>query len=484
MNKDKLILLTGKPYSSKKSIFSHLTRTYYYNKKSEILIGKYKDYIIFNMPDIYSITSSNKDETIFRDILMFDDIYRILFVSNINKLESDLYLLLQILEFNKNIILCIDIYNNESLIDTKSLESILGIPIIIFNSKDYKSIKKLISNIDINITSDFELKYSDALECHIEHISNLLNIDNIYKRNVSIKLLEGDKSIVKSFKDKLNINILTTEINDYLRNIIFREVIKEISLSINKECKKIKEKVVVEKQKELVYKSYSILNAFLLSLLIIFIFLISKTTSLLINNNFNIFFSYIYFLLSSFIVSYIFNFIYNYLFNKGLIHRLYFSINSVFKKSKILPFIFGLGYIYDLKYIEDIKEKKILSITKYLMPNYFIVLILTILFDNILFVFSILTLYFFLFSMVNKILSYVLYKNTIFYTTYEMPPLKSVDYYLFLKESFFQTEFLFLKIFKYTFIPFILIVIFLNTYISGYNIMYYVIELIKTIFKT
>ena len=139
MNKN--ILLCGNPNVGKSSIFNMLTHSHEHTGNwtgktvklaSKKIIGT--SYTLIDLPGIYSLSSLSEEEVVAKNSLMFDDYEKIIYVVDASNLEKNLNLLLQILQINKNVILCINMIdeldNKKIDLDTEKLSKILNIKVV------------------------------------------------------------------------------------------------------------------------------------------------------------------------------------------------------------------------------------------------------------------------------------------------------------------------------------------------------------------
>lgn len=254
MNNEKTILLCGNPNVGKTSIFNNLTlkkeHVGNWTGKTVSLANGYlknnKNIKIIDLPGTYSLLGNSDEEIIARDAILFTKSYKNIIVINPCFLERNLPLVLQILEISPTSLLCLnfkdELDKNNITLDIELLSNILGTDIVLISSREEDSLKELTDKIIKENKNNFNIYYEE-LEEYIEDLSNLLpDIPN--KRFISLKLLEGDKSIVESIYNNQNINVLTEDVNDYLRNINFDDVKDKVSKKINELSKEITEKVI------------------------------------------------------------------------------------------------------------------------------------------------------------------------------------------------------------------------------------------------
>ncbi|CUS82194.1 small GTP-binding protein domain-containing protein, partial [Candidatus Kryptonium thompsonii] len=100
----KKLVLVGNPNVGKSIFFNYLTGLYvevsnYPGTTVEILKGRYKNFIVYDTPGIYGLSSFNDEERIAKNIIMDADV--ILNVVDAVNLERDLFLTLQLIDSGK-----------------------------------------------------------------------------------------------------------------------------------------------------------------------------------------------------------------------------------------------------------------------------------------------------------------------------------------------------------------------------------------------
>ena len=247
MNKN--ILLCGNPNVGKSSIFNMLTHSHEHTGNwtgktvklaSKKIIGT--SYTLIDLPGIYSLSSLSEEEVVAKNSLMFDDYEKIIYVVDASNLEKNLNLLLQILQINKNVILCINMIdeldNKKIDLDTEKLSKILNIKVVKCSTYKNIGINKLIEALDQNYYCKFNYSFSEDIENKIKEVYNLLP-DGFNNRYMCISMLNKDKRIVNDIKEKYGIDLENKEINDYLSNVNSENISDEISVKINNISKNI-----------------------------------------------------------------------------------------------------------------------------------------------------------------------------------------------------------------------------------------------------
>ncbi len=196
------IALVGNPNVGKSIFFNYLTNIYvevsnFPGTTVEVYHGNYKDYIVYDTPGIYSVSSFNDEEKVAKDIIIDSDI--IINVVDATHLERDLFLTTQLIEMGKKIIIALNMYDElkkyNLKIDVKKLSSILGVPVIPTvapEKKGFKELEEKISEATNGIINKEILKELELL--------NELKIPTAEK----MLILEEDIPTILKYADELN----------------------------------------------------------------------------------------------------------------------------------------------------------------------------------------------------------------------------------------------------------------------------------------
>ena len=284
------ILLCGNPNVGKSSIFNVLTGSNEHTgnwtgKTVDLAEAKIKgtNFNLIDLPGIYSLSSLSDEEIIARDTLLFGDYEKIIYVMDSSNVERNMNLLLQILEINKNVIVCfnmIDELEDKGIsIDYDLFSDILGVSVVKCSTKNKVGIDDLINSLKSESVSNFNFLYNVDIENKVNDILELLDF-KFKNKFIALSLLEKNKSIVSSIKNKFNIDINTNKINDYLMNVNEDDISNNICYKINDLSKEISSRVVTRtKEKKISFLDKLFTNKFtavVLMILIVFgIFLIT-----------------------------------------------------------------------------------------------------------------------------------------------------------------------------------------------------------------
>ncbi|WAM32995.1 ferrous iron transport protein B [Caldicellulosiruptor morganii] len=153
-----IIALVGNPNVGKSVIFNKLTGKYvdvsnFPGTTVDVNYGYYKDYIIVDTPGVYGISSFSEDEIVTRDIVMSTD--RIINVVDSVHLDRDLFLTQQLIDYQKEIIVVLnmvdEVEKNSIKIDVEKLKQYLGVEIITTSASRGIGMDKLKEAIDKNL---------------------------------------------------------------------------------------------------------------------------------------------------------------------------------------------------------------------------------------------------------------------------------------------------------------------------------------------
>lgn len=172
------VALIGNPNTGKTTVFNALTgsKQYVGNWPGVTIDKKYgflnKDIKVVDLPGIYAMDTYSNEEKISRSYLENEDVDLIINVVDATNLERNLYLTTQLMQFNKPILVLLnmmDIANKRGLnIDTEILAKNLGVSILAISAKNKTGLENIseVINKSKEIIPNYNIKFNSESEAY------------------------------------------------------------------------------------------------------------------------------------------------------------------------------------------------------------------------------------------------------------------------------------------------------------------------------
>ena len=220
------IALAGNPNVGKSTIFNSITGMHQHTgnwpgKTVANATGKnnYKgtELLWVDIPGTYSIMSHSEEEEIARDYICFGNPDATVVVVDATCLERNLNLVFQIMEITENVVVCVNLLDEAKRkkikIDLKELSNQLGVPVVGTTARKKRTLNHLLETVykvchhDI-IPKPNKIEYEANIEEKIQELEKVLKKEIKIKeklyRWVSLKIIDGEKSILQSIEKNCN----------------------------------------------------------------------------------------------------------------------------------------------------------------------------------------------------------------------------------------------------------------------------------------
>ena len=234
MGNEYRIALAGNPNTGKSTLFNALTGLKQHTGNwagKTVALAKgsiaFKDtqFQLIDLPGTYSLFSNSKDEEVARNYIVFEKPDVTLVVLDATSLERNFNLALQVLEMTKNVVICInliDVAEEQGIrINEYLLTNRLGVPVLKISARNKKGFPMLLDTIHRIVTGEIAchpipVKYPQEIEEKIEKIEPKVREivgDHISSRWVSLRLLDGDESLLGEINNYLSLK--GGDVNEY-----------------------------------------------------------------------------------------------------------------------------------------------------------------------------------------------------------------------------------------------------------------------------
>ncbi|WP_434311143.1 ferrous iron transport protein B [Hominifimenecus sp. rT4P-3] len=193
---------------------------------------------LIDLPGIYSLTSYSMEERVARRCILEEEIDVIVNIVDASSLERNLYLTMQLLEFQKPMVLALnmmDIVEERGIeIDTHRLSELLGgIPVVPVSARKRTGLDVLLQTVvhlDKKGTYETGMTYTKEMEAKLEKLEKALRNTKGAASNsrfLAIKLLERDEEMTKLYPlelphigNKRDEKQIVKEKYDYIEEIV------------------------------------------------------------------------------------------------------------------------------------------------------------------------------------------------------------------------------------------------------------------------
>ncbi len=191
-------------------------------------------FLVVDLPGTYSLMSNSTEEEIARNYICFGKSDCTIVVVDATCLERNLNLVYQIMEITNRIVVCVNLLDEAKKkgihVDLALLEEKLGVPVVGTIARKKKTLKKLMDTVyDVCTKKSPNFSKTIFYPSIIEESITLLqsNIPNtrLNKRWISLKLLEGNETIIKEIEKNEKKSLHTKSIQQKIKEV--KELLNE-----------------------------------------------------------------------------------------------------------------------------------------------------------------------------------------------------------------------------------------------------------------
>jgi len=198
------IFIVGNPNTGKSTLFNSLTKSDEHTgnwhgvtvkEKTKIIRLNNEDYEFYDLPGLYSLNTYSLEENVAKNFILNHTDASIIYIIDANNIKRNLYLLLQLLDLNINVKVCINNYEyfkkQGGYIDVEYLRKELNCEVEIIDAKNCKLTKQFLKFTKINKNNKNNLNITEIYNKINKICKNTIkyNINNIYGNSKLDKLI-------------------------------------------------------------------------------------------------------------------------------------------------------------------------------------------------------------------------------------------------------------------------------------------------------
>ena len=201
-------------------------------EKKEGTIIRNKGKTVVDLPGIYSLSPYTSEEVVTTDFLLKGNVDAVINIVDATNIERNLYLTLQLLELRIPTVLALNMMDeiraSGCYIDTKKLESELGIPVIPISASKNEGVSELIETAvkiaernELPLKQDFcEGKVHKAIHAIAHLIEDNAKQSKVPLKFAATKLVENDARMIKKLNvSDMQLDIISHIVDDMEKNL-------------------------------------------------------------------------------------------------------------------------------------------------------------------------------------------------------------------------------------------------------------------------